>query len=208
MELKELFEMQKKLDEHIIKEKGLEGQDLLPQKILALQVELGELAQNWRGFKFWSEDQEPRGQMKIECPKCHGEGTYPTLGPNLGFTEADCEECDENYEITINPLLEEYVDCLHFFLSIANTLELPESQLNTYEEVLDGSTTRAFTEMLYHVGLIELETNIDKKIYNFRAAFFIFLNMADQRFNFRWNEIVQAYIDKNKVNHQRQENGY
>lgn len=95
MELKELFEMQKKLDEHIIEEKGLEGQDLLPKKILALQVELGELANEWRGFKFWSEDQESNewqrckvcsdqpGNLEIaikeevltiECPVCQGYG--------------------------------------------------------------------------------------------------------------------------------------
>lgn len=39
MNLEKLFEMQRVLDERIIKEKGLEGQNLLPQKILALQVE-------------------------------------------------------------------------------------------------------------------------------------------------------------------------
>ncbi len=60
MNLTKLFELQSKLDEHIIKEKGLEGADLLSKKIRALQVELGQLAQNWRGFKFWSEKQEPR----------------------------------------------------------------------------------------------------------------------------------------------------
>ncbi len=36
MNLEKMFEMQKALDERIIKEKGLEGQDLLPNLILAL----------------------------------------------------------------------------------------------------------------------------------------------------------------------------
>ena len=44
MNIAHLFEIQRKLDQHIIEKKGLEGQDLLPKKILALQVELGELA--------------------------------------------------------------------------------------------------------------------------------------------------------------------
>src|SRR5690625_822307 len=44
------------LDGHIVKEKGLEGQDLLDKKILALQVELGELANELpETFKFWSD---------------------------------------------------------------------------------------------------------------------------------------------------------
>ena len=55
MNLQKLFEAQKKLDDHIRKEKGLEGQDLLDKKILALQVELSELANELpEVFKFWS----------------------------------------------------------------------------------------------------------------------------------------------------------
>ncbi|WP_055747638.1 dUTP diphosphatase [Brevibacillus choshinensis] len=60
MNLKAFFEKQRQLDKYIIKKKGLEGQDLLQNKILALQVELGELANEWRGFKHWSDNQEPR----------------------------------------------------------------------------------------------------------------------------------------------------
>lgn len=66
MNLYKLFKIQAKLDEKIVKEKGLEGQDLLDKKILALQVELGELANEWRGFKFWSNDQKPRTVKYIE----------------------------------------------------------------------------------------------------------------------------------------------
>src|SRR5690606_38322929 len=96
MNLSKLFKIQKQLDERIVREKGLEGQDLLDKKILALMVELGELANEWRGFKFWSKDQEPRfggycgcddGYVDIYlgygevgqklCPQCEGEGTLP-----------------------------------------------------------------------------------------------------------------------------------
>lgn len=48
MNLEKMFEMQKALDERIIKEKELEGQDLPPNLILALQVELVECANEWR----------------------------------------------------------------------------------------------------------------------------------------------------------------
>lgn len=49
MNLSKLFEMQKELDEHIEKEHPREpGEDRLAKKILALQVELGELANEWK----------------------------------------------------------------------------------------------------------------------------------------------------------------
>ncbi|MCU9594617.1 dUTP diphosphatase [Caldibacillus thermolactis] len=56
MNLKHLFELQAKLDERIYKEHPVqEGEDRLAKKILALQVELGELANELpEVFKFWS----------------------------------------------------------------------------------------------------------------------------------------------------------
>lgn len=46
--------MQKVLDTRIIEEHGLEGQNLFYNMILALQVEIGELANETRCFKHWS----------------------------------------------------------------------------------------------------------------------------------------------------------
>lgn len=54
MDLRELFEMQKGLDEHIAKTHQLQTDRLINQKVLALLVELGELANETRCFKFWS----------------------------------------------------------------------------------------------------------------------------------------------------------
>jgi len=90
MDLSKLFKAQKELDDHINKAKGLEGQDLLDKKILALLVELGELANEERSWKFWSENREPsKGRLVgIECGWCDGEGFEPG-----GFAEK-CHECD------------------------------------------------------------------------------------------------------------------
>src|SRR5690625_2371786 len=95
MNLQKLFETQKKLDERIVKEKGLEGKDLLDKKILALQVELGEIANEFRGFKFWSEDQEPNDyapNVYDVCEKCDGEPTI--YSDDNSKIESFCEECD------------------------------------------------------------------------------------------------------------------
>lgn len=54
MELNKLFQMQKALDSHIEEKHGLRDEDLFSRKCLALLVELGELANETRCFKFWS----------------------------------------------------------------------------------------------------------------------------------------------------------
>jgi dimeric dUTPase (all-alpha-NTP-PPase superfamily) len=54
MNLQKLFEIQRKLDERIIKEHGLEGKNLFDHKLMALKVELAELANEIRIFKYWS----------------------------------------------------------------------------------------------------------------------------------------------------------
>lgn len=54
MNLKKLFQMQKALDTHIEEKHQLQKEDLFSRKILALLVEVGELANETRCFKFWS----------------------------------------------------------------------------------------------------------------------------------------------------------
>ncbi|WP_345840755.1 dUTP diphosphatase [Bacillus sp. P14.5] len=54
MNINELFQMQKALDTYIEKEHGLEEADLFQEKTMALLVEVGELANETRCFKFWS----------------------------------------------------------------------------------------------------------------------------------------------------------
>lgn len=178
MNIETLYEMQKELDERIIREKGLEGQDLIPNTVLALQVELGELANEWRGFKHWSSNREPRRER----------------------------------------MLEEYVDCLHFFLSIARQLDIPSDKLNVFfnRDELEGDTISVFVEIMNGVGLImadKIISLIPSDFNNFRKLWLLvvfngFLRLGTQRLGFTWDEIANAYIDKNKVNHERQNGGY
>lgn len=202
MDLSKLFEMQRKLDEHIIKQKGLEGQDLTLNTVTALIVELGEFANEGRWFKHWSNDQEPRTK---------GEWKYSKGIENGKFIDV--------YE---NPLLEEYVDCLHFFLSLANKkgwqdlMYLQEDAiLEVEEEGFDGGLSGAFVEMIYHLTNAFMRKNNGEEIagmiftqFSFRSAWFIFVAIGIVGFKFTLEEIEQAYLDKNKVNHHRQESGY
>src|SRR5690625_3584703 len=111
MNLEKLFEIQAELDKRIVEKHGLQNEDLLDKKILALQVELGELANEWRGFKFWSEDQEPN---ICDLPK----GTCTCRDCEMYYCDKVHESTVEAKNLYVNPLLEEYVDCLHFILSI------------------------------------------------------------------------------------------
>lgn len=208
MNLNELFEKQKELDEYIIKEKGLEGQDLLDKKILALQVELGELAQNWRGFKFWSEDQKAR--TKEFCEICCGVGVY--IGDDYSVYDP-CFRCNgTGYEKQKNPLLEEYVDCLHFILSIGLELGMDEVayelDLKKFNFLTSNTILSCFIGLSYDIADFYYQReNGDMVPYLYEHILLEFAKLG-KMLGFTWDEIEQAYYEKNKENHERQENGY
>lgn len=173
--LEQMYEMQKVLDARIIKEHNLEGVDLLPNTVLALQVEIGELANEWRGFKHWSKDQQPRREK----------------------------------------MLEEYADCLSFFLQIARQLDLPADDLNVWKNEVQGDISLIFIELFRNVGLLVIDMVIANPLENktwrrdyFRTALFMFFALGEQRLGFTYEQIAEAYLAKNAVNHQRQDNGY
>lgn len=185
MNLQKMFEMQKALDERIIKEKGLEGQDLLPNIILALQVELAECANEWRGFKHWSNDREPR-----TC-----------------VIDKKGQTAKEYYK---NPLLEEYVDCLHFILSIGNRLGWNDT--DTIDDVVvqhlisdKGFDTAKTFSCLLSIAYGFHFSNVEKRTYI--SLFTTFFELGN-KLGFKWEQIEAAYMDKNAVNHQRQQEGY
>ncbi|MGG1441384.1 dUTP diphosphatase [Brevibacillus laterosporus] len=215
IDLETLFEKQKQLDDYIIKKKGLDTllkQDLLNNTVLALQVEICELANEWRGFKHWSEDREPRSRVKIHCELCGPED-------NPKYTREDagrCLNCCTGVISFKNPLLEEYVDCLHFFLSIARQIGLYADDLYSWEDELEVDTTVLFTDLLHNVGMInrlEFLSNKPTDSYKFqrqqfRASIYIFFNLGKQRLGISYEDMVQAYLDKWQINIQRQESGY
>lgn len=61
-----LFTMQKQLDSYIESNHNLTNHDLFDDKYLALLVELGELANETRCFKFWSNKQRSANEIILE----------------------------------------------------------------------------------------------------------------------------------------------
>lgn len=181
--LSELYEMQVELDLRIIEQKGLEGRNLLPNTVLALQVELGECANEWRGFKHWSKDQQPRTENIV----------HDGYGGIINYT---------------NPLLEEYVDCLHFFLSLARQLEVDPSMLfNTDVRWDEEDISKIFTILINRVGKIGEASERETQASYLYIASMHFVYLGAQ-LGFTWEQITVAYVAKNQVNHNRQATGY
>lgn len=222
MNLEKMFQMQAELDNRIIREKGLEGQDLLPGLILALQVELAECANEWRGFKFWSNDQRPCTEKEIECSLCKGTGdmNYERVAEDAegsgGHEYIKCEECNgEGTTGTKNPLLEEYVDCLHFILSIGNLTKYSKNNdINDLKRnTLEASGVKAFLELFKEITFFNEERKVSKntigltRIMIYERIFWRF-NELGIALGFTPEQIEAAYMDKNAVNHKRQQEGY
>ncbi|WP_240371707.1 dUTP diphosphatase [Anoxybacteroides rupiense] len=197
MNLQKLFELQRQLDEHIEQQHPRQpGEDRLAKKILALQVEIGELANEWRGFKFWSNDQKPRRE------KIHYSVTWIPLRKT-------------------DPLLEEYVDALHFILSIGMEYSYRYGEwlpinLGLSSELIPieyEHITKQFNYMFQQIGYFydcvadcEIACNSETE-EQYEQLFRMFIGLGNM-LGFTWEEIEEAYMQKNEVNHQRQANEY
>jgi dimeric dUTPase (all-alpha-NTP-PPase superfamily) len=174
MNLTKLFEMQKVLRDRI----AYNEPDRFNKLVLALLVELGECANEWRGFKFWSKDQEPRLKVIVNDPQ----------GQCEGYTKY--------------PLLEEYVDGLHFVLELGIELEWDSNDVPCKTNVNDN------VEVLF-IGMYHFASELifRKNKYLFHTLFGLYQQLGE-KLGFTCEQIEQAYYAKNAINHERQDNGY
>lgn len=191
MNITKLFETQRKLDERIEREHPRqEGRDRLAEKILALQVEVGECANEARSWKFWSHDQKPRG-----------EGIYLEYG-------CTCPGM-ENKWVKKNPLLEEYVDGLHFVLSLGLELkidiDLIENELKDFSKWV--AVEKQFIYILHLASYFPYINDRDVVIAYYISLITNFVGLGEM-LGFTHEQIEKAYFAKNKINHERQESGY
>ena len=66
MDIEKMLKAQGELDQRIYERHGLDPADLFKKKLIALLVELGEMANEARFFKYWSDDQDPRQDLLEE----------------------------------------------------------------------------------------------------------------------------------------------
>ncbi|MEO2074690.1 MAG: dUTP diphosphatase [Bacillus sp. (in: firmicutes)] len=90
MNLEKLFHMQKALDSHIEEKHQLQKEDLFDRKVLALLVEIGELANETRCFKFWSVKPSSEKDVILE-EFVDGIHFILSLGIECGFNQMPIE---------------------------------------------------------------------------------------------------------------------
>lgn len=163
MDVLQLFKLQKELDERILSEHHLESQNLLEEKTLALLVEVGELANETRCFKYWSK--KPASERSI--------------------------------------VLEEYVDGLHFILSIGIDLGVDKNFLFYKCTQTSKSAVQLFLDVYTKVITFHEQASITNYIELFTS--FILLGEA---LDFSQDDMEKAYLAKNEKNHKRQNEGY
>lgn len=173
MNVEKLFHMQNVLRNRI----DYNEPDRFNKLILALLVELGECANEWRGFKFWSTNQEP-------C-------TRKSRKPYMNLEDADF----------YNPLLEEYVDGLHFVLELGIELGYECHLAEPYE--CRTTLTDHFIDLYFDIS--DLLTT--KAKFDYGILFRKYLTLGE-RLGFTPEQIEQCYFEKNQINHQRQDQGY
>lgn len=163
MDYEYLFNKQRELDTYIEDnlESAADRDDLFRKKILALQVEIGELANETRCFKFWSRK-----------------------GPS---------------EKSV--ILEEYVDGLHFILSVGLDKGLTYTSSPLTHNGIDQ--TDSFLELYRCIGAFYNEPVQETYVTLFQS----FLQLG-QQLGFNEASILKAYQQKNEVNHTRQDEGY
>jgi Uncharacterized protein conserved in bacteria len=161
MNLEKLFKLQNELDCRILKQHNLENEPLSQKKLLALQVELGELANETRCFKYWSNKKPSEKEV----------------------------------------ILEEFVDCLHFILSIG--IEKDFNNVSLDLKVPDYPLTDQFLNIYIDVNDLLISPSKD----HYATLFEDFLNLGTS-LGFAISEIENAYLRKNLINHERQDNDY
>lgn len=163
-------DVQEKLERNIVEQRGIEG-PLVDAKILALNVEIAELAQEWGIFKYWK-----------RVPKTKSR----------------------------TAMLEEYVDVFHFILSLiveridhypslrTLVVEYPEDGRQHHKE----SIMKLFNEMFENAAYL-----VDNYPFNYKTIIALYFRLGYE-LGFSFDEVAEAYFQKNKVNHDRLKNGY
>lgn len=160
MELQQLFEMQRELDQ-FIEETQQVTRDVFQEKGLALLVELAELANETRCFKFWS-------------------------------TKGSSER---------SVILEEFVDSIHFLLSLGNMRGYSIEQWPLIEQNMD--LTIAFIRTNNAIGSF-----VDSPTKEGYIAIWEHYSTIAYNLEFSLGDIIRAYIAKNEKNYERQRTGY
>lgn len=158
----QIYKMQKELDEAIFAKAKLDHETTFSKRNLAFIVELGELANEIREFKFWS-----------------------VKGPSKKAT-----------------IIEEYIDGTHFLTSLGLSVKI-----DTNHEVTEVILTSDLTKYFLELNKLIIMFHETPSHENYLKLFSAYLGLG-ALLEISNNQVMEAYILKNKINHERQENNY
>jgi dimeric dUTPase (all-alpha-NTP-PPase superfamily) len=161
MRFDSLFAIQKVLDDRIVDEHRLDRSDLFQAKVLALQVEVSELANETRCFKYWSK--KPASPQDV--------------------------------------IVEEYVDALHFVLSLGIDLGFTVVDVNPGPSQND--LTAQFLELIALINRFAASRERADYLLLFEG-----LLLLGDLLGCDAAATEAAYLAKNAENHRRQTQGY
>jgi len=144
MQLDKLFNLQLGLDQHIEEKHGLVKEDLFNRKVLALVVEMAELANETRCFKFWSVKPSSEKDiileefvdgihfilsLGIECGFHHGGLILADKPAQLGMTEQFLFINEKIIELQKSRNLEDYVSLFESYLQLGTLLGISSTEM-------------------------------------------------------------------------------
>lgn len=139
MNLEKLYVFQKKLDSQMQDKFDVQAKLLLPQKLLALQVKVGELANETQCFKFWvSKKSVVRRRVLEKYRECLY--TVLSIGIEKGFDVTEFEVKKLEYELT-DQFLNLYIDINDFMVCSSK-----DNYITLIEDLLGFSLTFGFTD--------------------------------------------------------------
>ena len=202
MNFKKLQAMQAKLDEAILADKTpMTAEERFNKTLVALSVEVAEVANTVEHFKFWKDGKG----MKVDDKR------FDIVDLQIGRRNVYWDTVEEEelfpeqaHRLT---LIEECSDALHFILSLANQLD---ENISTMEFLInDGiySKEEHYRDLQYLINYMEYREEINFKnewIRSITEGFCCYTYSLGVKFK----ELEQAYYDKNKINYERLENGY
>lgn len=183
MNLSKLFEIQAELDKPY-----QDVPDRLSKDILWLMTELGELANEWRGFRYRRPESEQTPHVKEVCLSDH-EDVWSHL-------------------IVKNPLLDEYTDALSVLLSIGLQVLDDEKRGKIDDRIwtlLNDMITEDYEDITELFNMIfdkcgDLSKH--RNAWNYAQTFDWFV-VTGIKLGFSWEQIETAYMEKAEANKRR-----
>lgn len=102
-------------------------------------------------------------------------------------------------------LLEEYIDCMHFFLSIGNNINFDWMKYKFNLEIAKNNKDINILVIDSYINLSNFVVKNSKKLFkNFLDSFIA----IGYNLDFSSEELMKGYDIKNKINYERQKNNY